>query len=195
MDLGTLIIAAVLVAICIVPFLIMGRNKKKRDKQLLQLLFDTASKENCKITQSEFLNDIAIGLDGINNKLFFLKKIDAIEVEQHVSLLEIKNCGLLNSNRPLDTKMNKGVIIEKIGLTFTPNDKNKTNIVFEFFNSEETMLLSGELQLAQKWEKIINEKLKATSVKKEPFGKNEKKATAKESKSVVPKLEEELVIG
>lgn len=194
MDLGTLIIAAVLVAICAVPFMIMGRNKKKREKQLLQLLFDTASKENCKLTQSEFLNDIAIGLDGINNKLFFFKKIDAIEVEQHVSLSEIKNCGLLNSNRPLDTKKNKDIIIEKIGLTFTPIDKNKTNIVFEFFNSEETMLLSGELQLAQKWAKIINEKLKETSVKKESFGQNER-AAAKESKPAVPKREEELVIG
>jgi len=194
MDLGTFIIAAVLVAVCVVPFMIMGRNKKKRDKQLVQLLFDTASKENCKITQSEFLNDIAIGLDEIANKLFFFKKIDTIEIGQHVSLSEIKNCGLLNSNRPSNNKKDKDVIIEKIGLSFTPIDKNKASIVFEFFNSEETMLLSGELQLAQKWAKIVNEKLKVSPLKKEPFHQNEK-ALIKGNKPVVSKREQELVLG
>lgn len=167
MDLETLEIALVLVAICIVPFIIMGTNKKKRDKQLLQLLLDSASKENCKITQSELLNDVAIGLDETNNKLFFFKKIESIEIAQHVSLLEMKSCGILNSNRLMDSKKKKDVIIEKIGLSFTPLDKNKAHEIFEFFNSEETMLLSGELQLAQKWAKIVNNLLQGMPVRKD----------------------------
>ncbi len=167
MDLGTLEIALVLVAICIVPFIILGKNNKKRDKQLLQSLLDSASKEDCKITQSEYLNDVAIGLDETNNKLFFFKKIESTEIAQHVNLLEMKSCGILNSNRPMNSKKHKDIIIEKIGMSFTPLDKNKAHEIFEFFNSEETMLLSGELQLAQKWVKIVNNLLQAMPVKKD----------------------------
>jgi hypothetical protein len=191
MDLGTLEIALVLVAICVVPFILMGRNKKKRDKQLLQLLLNSATKENCKITQSEYLNDIAIGLDEANNKLFFFKKIEENEIAQHVNLLEMKSCGILNSNRPLDSKKHKDVIIEKIGLSFTPIEKNKTHTIFEFFNSEETMLLSGELQLAQKWAKIVNDKLKAIPAKKDHNSHKEHTA----SKLEVTKKSHELVLG
>ncbi len=191
MDLGTLEIAFVLVAICVVPFILMGRNKKKRDKELLQLLFDSAAKENCKITASEHLNDIAIGLDEANNKLFFFKKIEKNEIAQHVNLLEMKSCGILNSNRPMDTKKNKDIIIEKIGLSFTPLEKNKVHTVFEFFNSEETMLLSGELQLAQKWMKIVNTILQEMPSKKE-F--NSPKQTVTNNQTIV-KSSRELVAG
>ena len=63
MDLGSVIIGAVLLAICAVPFLLMGQKRKKRDRQTLQLLFNRANQEKCTISQHEICGDFVIGIE------------------------------------------------------------------------------------------------------------------------------------
>jgi len=52
-------------------------------------------------------------------------------------------------------------VVDKLELSFYPVEKGKPEISIEFYNDEyDSLTLSGELQLAEKWEKLLNEQLK-----------------------------------
>jgi hypothetical protein len=74
MNLETIIFNTVLVVLCIIPFILMGRFQQKRKNQLLKSLTDLAVTQNCKITYKEFCGEIVIGLDESNNFLFFMRR-------------------------------------------------------------------------------------------------------------------------
>ena len=161
MDLWTIIITLVFIAIVTVPFVITGYSKKRKKKNLFRRISEMAESEDCIITQHEICGDFVIGLDGMADHLYFFKKSENQEIAQNVNLLEFKSCRLINSSRTLGEKKSKYNVIYKLELCFYPNDKSKPDISIELYNDEfDSLTLSGELQLAEKWEKLLNERLK-----------------------------------
>jgi hypothetical protein len=164
MNLETIIFNTVLVVLCIIPFILMGRFQQKRKNQLLKLLTDLAVTQNCKITYKEFCGEIAIGLDESNNFLFFMrcKKADIGEdIIQFVDLTKVKYCKLINTSNAVKTKEGSNTIIERLALRFSPIDDNQNDIVLDFYNKEEKWQLSGEFQLIEKWQNILKPRIKA----------------------------------
>ena len=47
MDWGTALFGIITMALCTLPFVIDYRNRKKKEKHMLQTLKDTAQKQNC----------------------------------------------------------------------------------------------------------------------------------------------------
>jgi hypothetical protein len=161
MDLGTIVITLVFIAIVTVPFVLTGYSKKRKKKNLFHRLTEMAENEGCAITQHEFCGDFLIGLDEVADRLFFFKKSENHEIVQSVNLMEYKSCRLVNSNRTVGDKKTSYSVIDKLELCFYPNDKSKPDILVELYNDEyDSLTLTGELQLAEKWEKLLNERMK-----------------------------------
>ncbi|OFY17173.1 MAG: hypothetical protein A2X02_02780 [Bacteroidetes bacterium GWF2_29_10] len=137
----------------------MRQNRKKREKQLFKSLSNIAEKQNCKITQYECCIELAIGLDKTANYLFFFNRFKDKEIAKYVNLAEIQNCKLVNTTRNINNKYGNYKVIDKLELKFSPIDKNKPYVFFEFYNAEEGLQLTEERNLIEKWEKIITERL------------------------------------
>ncbi len=149
---------AIIIALCVLPFVIMGILSKNNKKQRLQYFKNSASTQNCNITLHEILGDIIIGMDENSNSIFFMKKSKENEFSQLISLSEFQSCRVINFGRAA----NNSTIVEKLELCFYPKSKNSNQQLLTFFDSEEDgLLLTGELQLIEKWEEIVNSSLKS----------------------------------
>ena len=160
MDTGSIIITAILIVVCIVPFVLMSTSRKKRERKTLQSLSDIANKQNCTISKHEIFDNFIIGVDETKKFVFFFKKLEDSVVEQYINLAEIQNCRVKTTAKTVEFNNSTQNIIHRIELAFTEFDKNKKDATLEFFNDEINIQLSGELQLAEKWSAQINDLLK-----------------------------------
>jgi hypothetical protein len=171
MDWATIGISLIFMAIVSVPFILTGYNKKRKKKGLFCRIAEMAENEDCTITQHEFCSNFVIGLDGMANHLFFYKKVENLEIAKSLNLREYKSCKIYNSNRTVGDKKAKFYVVDKLELSFYPAEKGKPEISIELYNDEyDSLTLSGELQLAEKWEKQLNERLKTLQPTKATTG-------------------------
>jgi hypothetical protein len=167
MDLSIALIAIVTIAAFVVPILLVSRAKKLRDKRFLQLLIEMARKTNNTISEYENFNNTAIGIDKNAFRLFFTRKTNAGDGAQLIDLKEVLRCRVVNTSNSVSRKENSYTVIEKIQLAFTYRDKNKPDTTMEFYNNDhDSLTISGELQIAEKWARIINENIAKIPSKK-----------------------------
>ena len=155
MDIGITITGAILIAICILPFVLMGRNSRKQNKLLFQSLSNIAAKQNCKITVHECCEEYIIGLDEPQNFLFFYKRIKDKEISKQINLAEIQNCKIINTSRSNDNEK----VIDKLELSLVSNTKKTPEVLLELYNSDDRMQLGDDFLLIERWAKKINERL------------------------------------
>jgi len=160
MDLGTIIIGAIILAICILPFVIMHYNKTKKRNKTLQSLDQMAKQHNGTISAYEFCSDFVIGIDETNGYVFFLKQKNEGTVTQVVDLIEIQACRADKGSRSIKSKEDYQVLTKRVELCFIPLEKGKPETRFELYDDEVSIMLSGELQLVDAWSKRINDLLK-----------------------------------
>ena len=160
MDSGTVIVGAVLIALCILPIMIIEFLRKRKEKKLLGFLSSLAGAQNCKVTKFEHCCKQIIGIDEKNNYLFFINSSGKEFVNISVDLKEIQNCKVYMQISSPDSEGVTLQVIDKIGLAFRSKIKSQPDIVIEVFNSDGGTQVSGELQFAEKWEGIIRDKLK-----------------------------------
>ncbi|AEE53159.1 hypothetical protein [Haliscomenobacter hydrossis] len=162
MDLGVTLTGVIIVLLCIIPFVVMSQNSKRKKQKKLQNLFDFAAKNQGNITQHDFWHKSSIGLDETNNTLFFIRTLQDKEITQVVKLEDMQKCQLINTNRIINDQDSQVKVIDKLELSFTPRDKQQAAIVLEFFKVEsDSLTLTGELQLAEKWTNLANAQINA----------------------------------
>ena len=159
MDSGTIIIGAISIAICILPFVVLRSNRKKIEKKRLQSLEDIAAQHNCTITQHEFCGEFVIGLDEANNFVFFFRKTKDNEIARYINLAGIQKCKVINTSRNYSNQGGEYKAVDRLELSFVPVAKNEPDLLLEIYNAEESMQLVGELQLVEKWAKRINDQV------------------------------------
>jgi len=160
MESGTTIIGLILLLIMVSPFILLSKKKSKGGKQFLSILFDLAKKNNSKISEHELLNNVAVGMDRDAHQLYFIRKKENNNIVNNIDLSEIQKCRLVNTSRKVNYKGGSYIVVDQLELAFTCTDKNKPEIIFEFYNSEyDSLTFNEELQLASKWLKIINTEL------------------------------------
>ena len=167
MDLETVIIILILFLICLVPIVLINRRKRKREKLLSKSFFNFAEKRNCRISEYDFWNNTAIGVDKDVHKLFFRRATNNDELSGEINLTEILKCRMVNTNRSVSNNEINQIVIDKLELAFTFYDIDKPDIFWEFYNADrDSFSLSGELQLTEKWLKIVNTELAGITQKK-----------------------------
>ncbi len=159
---STLIVSAILMAVIIIPFLLMRSGIKKHEKELYAELADLAQKNSTEIGQYEVLKDIAVATDKSLEKLFFIHKNENLATTQTIDLGIFTTCQLEKAVKVIRMETGDRTIIEKISLLFKSADRKNQPITLELFNTDyDSLTLAGELQLAEKWAALINDRVKA----------------------------------
>jgi len=167
MDSGTTIMGIVILFICVTPIILSTVHNSRKKKKILQGLFDFAEKNNCKISQNGMSNSLTIGIDDTANMVFFRNETKDNEILQQINLSEVQQCRVVNSTRTVKNKNSNYSVVEKLELAFTNQDKNKKEIVLEFYNQfNDGLTVDGEVQFVEKWCNIINNKISSISKQK-----------------------------
>jgi len=160
MDSNTMVIGGIIVLFGITLYILNSRSKKKKEAQFLQPLSRLAEKDNCKISQYDIWNDSVIGIDETQNTVFAIRKKKEKETSIIVNLAEIFRCRVIEVSRTSGPKDGNAIAFDRIDLAFINKDKSKADVVVEFFDANtDRLTLTGELQLAEKWCVLVNNKL------------------------------------
>lgn len=160
MDSNTIVIGGIIVLFGITLYILNIRSKKKKEAQFLQPLSRLAEKDNCKISQYDIWNNSVIGIDTTQNIVFAIRKKKENETSVVVNLAEIFRCRVIEVSRTSGPKEGNSIAFDRIDLAFINKDKSKADVVVEFFDANtDRLTLTGELQLAEKWCVLVNNKL------------------------------------
>jgi len=160
MNSGTIIVGTIILVSFILPFVLMIRSRKKKEKQLLMSLTTIANNHNCKISLHELFVEFAIGLDEKANQLFFFRKIKENETAQHINLADVKHCKVNKTGHVIGNSGENYNTIDKLELQFSFLDKKNPDELLVFYNADENTQLSEEILTIEKWAKILNLRLK-----------------------------------
>lgn len=167
MDSGATIVGVIVLLICVIPFVLLSRNNRKRKQKVLDRLVRLADQKNCKISRYDIWNNSAVGIDDTARWAFFTRKVNEVSIEYRVNLGEVQKCRVINSGRTVSRTDGNHRVIEKLELAFTYRDKNKGETALEFYNRDfDSPTLSGELQLTEKWGTVFSDTLSAFSGQK-----------------------------
>ncbi len=159
LDIGTILLGILCAAICIVPFVLMGRSRRQREQQKLNWLENIAKKHNSRITHHEFCGNLGIALDDKRSLAFFIKEIDGEIFEDYIDLNQMKECRVIRTNISVPKNKENYPLIERLDLCFVPLDSKAKEIKWEFFSREHNLQFYGELQVIEKWDKLLNEQI------------------------------------
>ena len=144
MDITTIIIGVVIVALCALPFWLSGYTRKRREKKLTDTLNEMARQKSTTICSSEICGNNAIGIDGSGCWLFYARSKGGLH--ECVDLENVRTCGIID--KP-----------DTIGLNFTAD--GKPDVYLEFYNSNVEATSDDESRLATRWHKIVADRLTA----------------------------------
>lgn len=166
-DTGTILTAIFFLVLCSVPFILLNINNRKKEKQNLLLLNQQAHKNNLTVSKFNTWGTTSIGIDEAANVVFFTKRIETNETAQQVALAETEKCRVANFKRTERNGNDNYSITDKLELVFEPRDKKKTETSLSFYDMHfDGAILTGELQMAEKWCSIINNKIAAAANQK-----------------------------
>ncbi|PKQ63788.1 hypothetical protein BZG02_07105 [Labilibaculum filiforme] len=158
MELGTAIAGILMLSCFIIPVIILGYIKKRNNKQIANILSDIAKQYNCLIDEYEFSGKFIIGIDKNTKVVFFFQKEDPYHTIKQINLSDFKSAKALIARRANSTK-DKSTHIDRLALAFQPLHKQQSTIELEFYNSEVSLDLNGELQTLEKWAGIISNQI------------------------------------
>lgn len=159
MDLGSTLVGLIIIALCVIPFILLSRGSKRKNKQMLLELESIAKEQSCIINKHEFCGDFVIAIDEAKKHLFFYKENNQHQSKLFVDLAHIKSCRINKVDKRIQNMDGAYTIIDKLSLCFKPRANNQKEIQLELYNSDVNLQLSGELQLIEAWQQLINSRL------------------------------------
>ena len=159
MDTGTLVVGVILLLLLISPFILFGaKGKKTKEKNLLKMLDDMASRNNNTIRDHQYWNHSAIGIDSGNKMLFYCYKSDTQTYDRVYKLSEIQSCHVDIIRHKAGTKGEEQQVIDSISIVLEFKEKKRVDARLMFYDSEtDSLNLNNELQLAETWAKTISD--------------------------------------
>lgn len=160
MDLGTTITALLIAAACVIPFVIMNKLNARRERKILEPLFNLAQKHDSTISGYDIWNNAAVGIDNRTEMVFFFKKATGTDIFRQVNLSEIRKCRLIQVTKTSGDEQDNFKPVAKLELVLEHQDSSKADIMLEFYNADlDGGTLTGELQLVEKWRQLIDKKI------------------------------------
>ncbi|MEQ8880002.1 MAG: hypothetical protein RLQ12_10240 [Cyclobacteriaceae bacterium] len=160
----TSIIGLIAIALCIAPFVIMYKSRKKNESLLINSIRELAYSYKSSIAEYDCGPAFAIGTDVNNTYVFYFKAGQNQNIEQCVPVNKIKRCYVNAESQVIQSKKSSETVMDKLELVFEPKDKSLAPCRLEFFNSDERFQPNGEKVLARKWETLVNKQLKKVLV-------------------------------
>ncbi len=167
MDLNSILGWSVtLLAIAGLIVFVRVRNQN-REKRAVSVLKSFARENNCTVSTYDHWDKTLIGIDGNEtNKLIFIRTIPEKEIRSVIDLSEAIDCRMAKSQRTIKNDKETVNAIERIEVVISFYGK-KEDLALEFYNNDyDKLVLTGELQLAQKWTGIIKSMISANQSRK-----------------------------
>lgn len=159
-SISSALFGAIIVLLLCLPIFLLNRNKRKERRKNLKILSDLASTNGGKIDKHEILNHFAIGIDMDKKCLYYCQIGQNPDANQVVDLTQFKNSRVVRRTSTNRSDDGTEQMIDHLALGLIPLSKKNKEIQLEFYNSDLSMRLSGELQSLQEWSERINKILK-----------------------------------
>ena len=160
MDITMTIMAIVLMAIIISPFLLHHLSQKREEAKILYDILVLSESENAMISQKEtWRQRYIIGIDELSKKLYYINKNKDNEDRTIINLSEVDECRINAISRNAKTKSGNISVIERLDLVFTFNKADKPEKTLQFYDSSVFMSPDNERILIDKWFGIIKTNL------------------------------------
>ncbi|GEQ85808.1 hypothetical protein ULMS_13160 [Patiriisocius marinistellae] len=153
METGMIVIFIILLLVCTLPFILITRNTKKREKQLKAALIAKISKNNGALLEFEINNNAIIGLDN-KNQLYYYSNTQEQEHLQSINLNDVKSCKVVKDTKRVKSGKSEYELAQRIALIFSFQRDGITE-KFEIYNNDDSSQLDGEIALAEKWEQKV----------------------------------------
>jgi len=162
MDLGNIIMAIILLAICTMPFALMLLNKRKIEKKLINNLLEVNEGKEVLWTKYETMVDMIIALDENSNHLYFYKESKREIQKFKIDLDDYSDCKVIKIN---DNEDNSEIdsTISSIFIHLIAKETKAKDLKLEIYDRNDSFGMSGELIFANEWSTLINEKLKKSN--------------------------------
>jgi hypothetical protein len=164
MDVETIVIAVISLLICGLPFWFMIRNRKKNESKMISDLAALSGKKQLKLTKYELTANLIIGLDDLENTLYFLNKTKNGAKSKVIDLTNYDDCEVIRADRSENEHSAKQ--IQSLVLRFLPKHNQSELINLPIYDADESGALSGELQLANEWCQCLKVKINQSKTTK-----------------------------
>lgn len=157
MDITTALIGLLVVALILIPFIAMGRKSGRNARELGSLLRDFAATHDGNITRMDYVRNMALGLDERERVLYFLKRTAEGNQTRRIDLNHVRDCRVVQTRRTVRQGGVADSFIESLRLAFSLAAVKQPDDIIELYNADETMQVTSELQLANKWASLVND--------------------------------------
>lgn len=167
MDSGAAIFGIIISSFIIVPIVMLGMYKRKREKRLVKAIFDLAASQQGTISQHDYWANSSIGIDQSNNKLYFVQDARLHNAVLMINLADVQKSRFINASRTIRSNESNIIVTDKLELGLSMLDKNSEEIILSFYDAtKDSLTLAGELQLITKWNDLINTSISVISKRK-----------------------------
>lgn len=155
MDLASIAIGAIFLAAFIVPFIWMGYNRKNKEKQDVLQFQKFAKDHSFELTEVDVMSMLMIGMDQTKTCLFFAYKEDEKWQYNFFKYADISTTKIHKVSNTVSTANGNVEVVKKLQLLVSSKLKEHAPIAITFFDQSKSMELDDEMQLIQKWQKLL----------------------------------------
>ena len=164
MDFGTTILGLVILALFILPVIFIARSGKGKGKKFHKDFFTEASLNKLKISEKDFWNEYALGIDTTQNKIIYLDWSGPERVNIIIDLKEVKVFEPLPGYMEQNKKNFSYKKVERLGLRFHLIDPDKPDVNINFFIAGFGQITDDEIKLFKKWLAIIKGQMDSNTI-------------------------------
>ena len=151
-----IILGSIIVLIVIIPIAILKIKASLKKRRIKGLLFSLAEKYNTNIISYDHWNNSAIGLSRNGTQIFLVSNVKKEDKKQVIALSSFNKCNLVNDNAGFVFNEGSSKVTNAVDLELTGKSNPSERINF-YHIQKDGDLLTDELELAEKWCRLINE--------------------------------------
>lgn len=161
MKLGTAIVGIFVISAFIIPILLFYRMRIRKEKLIRKAILNSSLSKGTRIMELEIWDHMGIALS--ENGLVFSIEDHRLNPEVKVIDLNLVSaCNVIHKQNVNENQEKE----ETVSLVFMRKGNQVTNDFIEFYNSRRMGgILSGQLQMANKWQAILTSKQSTEIVK------------------------------
>lgn len=160
MNAFSLILGLIFVGIFIIPVVIFQRSQNKAMRELSRSFKRVAVSNGININQSDFWdNTYGIGIDEKNNKLLYIKHSNASDQVSVLDVNDVEKCSVEKQTENHNSKHKQETVLNHVNLAIIRRSSGQTKDLLEFYDESVSPRLNTELVLAEKWQKVISNRV------------------------------------
>jgi len=164
MDLSTTIIGLLLMALFLLPVILISRAGRSKRVNFEKVFFSEVSRNKLNISEKDFFNEFAIGIDTSRNKIIYLDWRGWDMVNLIFDLKDVKVFESVPSYGEQKKKNFNYKNVDRLGLRFHFKEFAKPDVNITFYIAGFGRITDDEVKLFTKWLGIIRKKLDTKSL-------------------------------